>query len=211
MIRTLLATTALAAVLAVPAIAQDSSSSMMDSSMMSSEMMSSEMMSSETPMDSSSSVMDSMSSESPMDMSSSMMISSEAPMDTMTSSAYVPFDITTGYAQIDTDRLASRIIGQPVYDGTAADANNLGNINDLVLDANGDVAAVVVGVGGFLGLGEKQVAVDYAALQWVVAADNTERFVIETTVESLTAAPDFITVDDNPVDGTVIDPTSSAM
>ena len=145
MIRTLLATTALAAVLAVPAIAQDSSSSMMDSSMMSSEMMSSEMMSSETPMDSSSSVMDSMSSESPMDMSSSMMISSEAPMDTMTSSEYVPFDITTGYAQIDTDRLASRIIGQPVYDGTAADANNLGNINDLVLDANGDVAAVVVG------------------------------------------------------------------
>jgi len=129
----------------------------------------------------------------------------------MTPSEYVPFDITTGYTQVDTDRLASRIVGQPVYDGTAADANNLGNINDLVLDANGDVAAVVVGVGGFLGLGEKQVAVDYAALQWVIAADNTERFVIETTVEALTAAPDFVTVDDNPVEGTVIDGTSSAM
>ena len=113
-----------------------------------------------------------------------------------------PFDITTGYAQVDTDRLATRIIGQPVYDGPAADANNLGNINDLVLTEGGGVAAVVIGVGGFLGLGEKQVAVDYSMLQWVVAADNTERFVLETTVDELTAAPDFVTVDDDPADGT---------
>jgi hypothetical protein len=135
-----------------------------------------------------------------MDMSSSM----------MSSEPRTPFDITTGYTQIDTDRLATRIIGQPVYDGTAADANNLGNINDLVLDQSGNVAAVVIGVGGFLGLGEKQVAVDYAALQWVVAADNTERFVLETTVDELTAAPDFTTVDDDPADGTTSDAISSS-
>jgi hypothetical protein len=119
-----------------------------------------------------------------------------------------PFDITTGYTQVDTDRLTSHIIGQPVYDGTAADANNLGNINDLVLNQGGDVAAVVIGVGGFLGLGEKQVAVAYSALQWTVAADNTERFVLETTVDQLTAAPDFVTVDDKPADSAM---SSSAM
>lgn len=116
-----------------------------------------------------------------------------------------PFDITAGYNRVDSDRLVTRVIGQPVYDGTAADANNLGNINDLVLDQNGNIAAVVVGVGGFLGLGEKQVAVDYSSLQWVVAADNTERFVIETTVDQLKAAPDFVTTEDTPGD------TSSAM
>jgi sporulation protein YlmC with PRC-barrel domain len=152
MIRTLLATTALATVLALPATAQEAQPL-------------------ETPM-ASSSVMPAAS-----------------------------FDMSTGYTLVDTDRLASHIMGQPVYDGPAGDANNLGNINDLVLDANGDVQAVVIGVGGFLGIGEKQVAVPFSALQHVVAEDQTERFVISTTVEQLTAAPDFVTVDDQPTDG----------
>ena len=111
-----------------------------------------------------------------------------------------PFDIVTGYTQIDSDRFTSRIVGAPVYDSPAADANHLGDINDLVLNENGSVAAVIIGVGGFLGIGEKQVAVAYSALQWVVAADNTERFVVETTVEDLTAAPDFVVVEDTPDD-----------
>jgi hypothetical protein len=85
-----------------------------------------------------------------------------------------------------------------VYDGKAGDSNNLGNIKDLVLDENGNVAAVVVGVGGFLGLGEKQVAVDFHALQFVVADDNTERYILQTTKDELTKAPDFKTVDDAP-------------
>jgi hypothetical protein len=112
-----------------------------------------------------------------------------------------PIQIISGYTRVDSDRLASKIIGQPVFDSPATDANNLGNINDLVLDQNGQVAAVVLGVGGFLGIGEKQVAVDYTALQWVVAADNTERYVLQTTVDELTQAPDFTTVDDDPADG----------
>ena len=103
-------------------------------------------------------------------------------------------DISTGYTRVDTDRLASKIIGSPVYDGTAADANTLGTINDIVLDGNG----------GFLGIGEKQVAVSYSALKWTVAADNTERFVLETTKDQLTAAPDFQTVDDKPTDASAM-------
>jgi len=111
---------------------------------------------------------------------------------------------------VDTDRLASKIIGSPVYDGTAADANNLGNIKDLVVDENGNVAAVVLGVGGFLGLGEKQVAVDYSALQWTIAADNTERFVLQTTKDELTRAPDFKTVDDQPAQSSAMDSAMSS-
>jgi len=118
-------------------------------------------------------------------------------------SARTPIDITTGYATVDSDRLASKVIGSPVYDGTAKDANNLGNITDLVLGNNGDVAAVVIGVGGFLGIGQKQVAVDYTALQWTTAADNTERFVLQTTKDQLTAAPDFKTVDDQPTNSSM--------
>ena len=113
-----------------------------------------------------------------------------------------PFDIVTGYTRIDSDAFATRIIGQPVYDSGAADANKLGDITDIVLNESGTAQAVIIGVGGFLGIGEKQVAVAYAALQKVVAADNTERFVVETTVEELTAAPDFVVVEDNAADGT---------
>jgi sporulation protein YlmC with PRC-barrel domain len=104
-------------------------------------------------------------------------------------------EILSGYTRADSDQLASKIIGAPVYDGTGSDANNLGKVNDLVLDRNGGVAAVVLGVGGFLGIGEKQVAVDFGALQWAVAADNTGRWVLQTTKEELTNAPDFVAVD----------------
>lgn len=94
-----------------------------------------------------------------------------------------------GYKFVDTDGLASRLIGFPIYTSAAADAEKLGEINDLVINENGSVAAVIVGVGGFLGVGEKKVAVDYKQLQWVAAADNTERLVLDTTKEALNAAP----------------------
>jgi len=117
---------------------------------------------------------------------------------TTTSTTRKPVEILSGYTQVDTDLLATKIIGAPVYDSKATDANKLGDINDLVLDQNGQVAAVVLGVGGFLGLGEKNVAVDYTALQFVIADDNTERYVLQTTKEELTNAPDFKTVNDEP-------------
>jgi len=124
---------------------------------------------------------------------------SSAPIDTMAPvSPRNPITILQGYSQVDTDQLATKIIGQPVYDGPAGDADNLGNINDLVLNGNGDVAAVVIGVGGFLGLGEKQVAVDFTSLQVVVADDGTKRFVVKTSKDELTNAPDFKTVDKSP-------------
>ena len=216
MIRTLLATTAVAAVLALPVIAQDASSSAESSAMESS--MSSSMESS--AMESSAVESSAMSSEAPAESS---VMSSESSMVTDTSSAEVvtdassevvteqptgPFDIVTGYTQIDSDSFATRIIGQPVYDSGAADANHLGDINDLVVNENGTIAAVIIGVGGFLGIGEKQVAVAYAALERVVAEDQTERYVVQTTVEELTAAPDFVVVEDAPADGTVSAPVA---
>jgi hypothetical protein len=205
--------TAVAAVLATGALAQDtsSSSSAMDSSS------SSAMEASSSAMDNASSAMDSSAMSSQMSEASSQessMMSTDTSSNVTSSRA--PVDITAGYTQVDTDRLASKIIGSPVYDGPAADANNLGKINDLVLDQNGQVAAVVLGVGGFLGIAEKQVAVDFSALQWVVAADNTERWVLQTTKDQLTAAPDFKTVDDKPTDASNAAPadgtaSSSAM
>ena len=108
--------------------------------------------------------------------------------------------LTQGYEIVDTDGLASKLLGFPIYTSAANDAERLGEINDIVVNAEGQVAAVILGVGGFLGVGEKNVAVNYTDLQWVVAEDNTERLVLETTKEALNAAPAVELVEDEPMD-----------
>ena len=59
---------------------------------------------------------------------------------------------------------ASKMSGLKVYN----DANeNIGSINDLLMDKNGDIKIAVIGVGGFLGMGEHLVAVPYEKLKFV--------------------------------------------
>jgi sporulation protein YlmC with PRC-barrel domain len=91
--------------------------------------------------------------------------------------------------QVDaTDHLASRLMGAAVYDGTSADAQSIGKVNDLILGDNGALDAVVVGVGGFLGIGEKNVGISYSSLQWEMR-DGDPVLVVATTKEALQNAP----------------------
>ncbi|MCF6108634.1 PRC-barrel domain-containing protein [Mesorhizobium muleiense] len=86
--------------------------------------------------------------------------------------------------------LMTNIIGESVYNGTGDDAENIGEVSDVVFDENGQAKSVVIGVGGFLGVGAKNVAFDYNKLQW--AERNGDRWLIaETTKDELTAQPDF--------------------
>jgi hypothetical protein len=45
------------------------------------------------------------------------------------------------------------------------DNAQVGNVNDLLFDKNGKILGLIVGVGGFLGIGEKSVAIDMSAFQ----------------------------------------------
>jgi len=81
--------------------------------------------------------------------------------------------VPTGYTLAQTDSLASRLINSKVYSGTAADAPEIGYIKDVVLDASGQATAVILGIGGFLGAGEKNVAVAYSQIQWAIARAGT--------------------------------------
>jgi sporulation protein YlmC with PRC-barrel domain len=86
--------------------------------------------------------------------------------------------------------LVTNIIGESVYNGTSDDAENIGDVSDVVFDENGQVKSVVIGVGGFLGVGAKNVAFDYNQLEW--AERNGDRWLIaKTTKDELTAQPDF--------------------
>jgi sporulation protein YlmC with PRC-barrel domain len=60
--------------------------------------------------------------------------------------------------------MASDLIGTRVV---SANNESIGDINDVILDRNGQIMAAVVGVGGFLGIGEKDVAVPFKSLEFM--------------------------------------------
>ncbi len=64
---------------------------------------------------------------------------------------------------------ADKLIGHDVKNGQG---DSIGEIDSIILDPNGKAAAVIVGVGGFLGLGERTVAIDWRRLQ--IARDGDE-------------------------------------
>jgi sporulation protein YlmC with PRC-barrel domain len=76
---------------------------------------------------------------------------------------------------------------QNVYDSRD---NKIGEVNDLLLDKGGKINAVMVGVGGFLGVGEKNVAVPFQALK-VAEKDGKRYLVLDTTKEALQTAPGY--------------------
>src|SRR5215467_9784649 len=57
----------------------------------------------------------------------------------------------------------SKLISLNVYNDQG---EKIGAIKDLMFDKSGNVASVVIGVGGFLGMGERDVAVKWADLKW---------------------------------------------
>jgi len=104
--------------------------------------------------------------------------------------------------------LATNIIGETVYNGTDANAENIGDVNDIVIGPKGQIEAVVIGVGGFLGLGEKDVAVNYSDVDW--AEKNGDRWlVIAATKDQLTAQPAFDRKAYEPAPATAADTTTA--
>jgi sporulation protein YlmC with PRC-barrel domain len=87
--------------------------------------------------------------------------------------------------------LASQLIGETVYASEAEDAETIGEVNDLIVADDGDIDAAVIGVGGFLGVGEKNVAVSFDSLKLVTDKDGDRYVVLETTKEELQGAPEF--------------------
>ena len=58
---------------------------------------------------------------------------------------------------------ASKMIGLNVYNSVS---EKIGTISELIVDESGKLNAVVVGAGGFLGIGERDVAVPYSQMEW---------------------------------------------
>jgi hypothetical protein len=72
----------------------------------------------------------------------------------------------------------------------ASDAN-LGSINDIIFTKDGKMNAVVIGVGGFLGIGQKNVAVSIDAIDRTTDADGNLKLVLNVSADQLDAAAAF--------------------
>lgn len=87
--------------------------------------------------------------------------------------------------------LTSGLVGQSVYNSAKDDAVSIGEVKDVVLNPEGRAEAAIVGVGGFLGVGEKEVAVGLDQLSWTEKPDKKRWLVIATTKEELDKAPAY--------------------
>jgi hypothetical protein len=84
--------------------------------------------------------------------------------------------------------LGSTIIGLKVM---GPGDESIGSISDLLLAKDGKVMAAVVGVGGFLGIGKKNVAVPFESLNLSRNPDGNEQATLKLSKTELEKAPDF--------------------
>jgi sporulation protein YlmC with PRC-barrel domain len=83
---------------------------------------------------------------------------------------------------------ANNYIGKPVVN---ASNEKIGDVNDLIFDKGGKISTVVVGIGGFLGMGEKNVGMGYETLTYA-DKDGQRVIMVPLTKEALLAAPDYV-------------------
>ena len=93
-----------------------------------------------------------------------------------------------GYQSVSYDQLtADDVTGAAVY---GPDDERVGEIGELLMSDDGKLDNAIVDVGGFLGLGEKQVEVPFDNLQ-ILQGDNDMRIYIDATEEQLESLPEY--------------------
>ncbi|POF28415.1 PRC-barrel domain-containing protein [Roseibium marinum] len=107
------------------------------------------------------------------------------------SSRVYEFEVQTLATDATTGILASNIIGESVMSGESDDADTIGDINDVVIGRDGNVRAVIIGVGGFLGIAEKDVAVEFERLSFVSKDDGEFDIATDASKEELENAPAY--------------------
>jgi PRC-barrel domain len=83
---------------------------------------------------------------------------------------------------------ASDAMNEPVHN---LQKEKIGEVNDLVIDGDGKVVAAVIGIGGFLGMGEKDVAINIRAVRMNHDEKGKTLLVLDVSKDALKAAPAY--------------------
>ena len=100
-----------------------------------------------------------------------------------------PSTMTVKFVNVQpADVMAYDLLGMDVYNNQD---ENIGEIEDMVIDNGKTVRALIISVGGFLGMGERYVAVDPSTVTLVPEDDNDMRAIVNTNRDDLKGAPTF--------------------
>jgi opacity protein-like surface antigen len=114
-------------------------------------------------------------------------------------------------SQHATDWRSSKLVGASVY---GPDNASIGEVSDVLIGNDGKIRAVVIGVGGFLGVGEKNVAVPLDALSIARKADSSsiDKITVKYSKDELKNAPSFVYYDPskNETTGSSVSPMSGS-
>lgn len=122
---------------------------------------------------------------------------SERAMNQMLATDLIGHDVYARRTPVDmsaADNTATPGVAMTTMSATDLDTmDNIGTINDLVLSNDGAVVALVIGVGGFLGVGEQDVAVNMNEVSFATNADKAEDMyiMVNTSGEMLKSSPAF--------------------
>jgi sporulation protein YlmC with PRC-barrel domain len=101
------------------------------------------------------------------------------------STKVAPAETTRNVEKMQPDQIrVSKFIGRDVY---GADGKKIGDVSELVAEPDGKISEVVLSVGGFLGIGDKHVAVKMADLKH----DANGRLTVHLTKDQLSQAPAY--------------------
>jgi len=81
---------------------------------------------------------------------------------------------------------SSKLVGSKVKNNAG---DTIGDINEIVLTSDGAAAAAIIGVGGFLGMGEREVAVQFKSLHISKDSSGNDVVKLDTTKDALKNAP----------------------
>ena len=111
--------------------------------------------------------------------------------------AFVLAAVTVGSAALADTATLDRLPGQSLtvtnwYKQSVYDPSNnkIGEVNDVLVTQDGKISALIVSVGGFLGMGEKDVAVPFASVNQTMK-DGSVYLTLDTSKDALKAAPGF--------------------
>ncbi|WP_209014743.1 PRC-barrel domain-containing protein [Labrenzia sp. 5N] len=96
-----------------------------------------------------------------------------------------------GYTEaVVAELTADDLEGATIYD---ANDEDIGEIDSLIVSQDGTIEKVILDVGGFLGIGEREVAVTFDELQIIRNEDGSDlRVYVGATKEELEAQPDYV-------------------
>ena len=79
------------------------------------------------------------------------------------------------------------MLGRRVLDHAG---DEIGRLVDVLVDGSGRPLAAVLDFGGYMGLGSRKIAVDWARLRFTIAGDDT-RLTVDLDANTIAAAPEY--------------------